>query len=281
VEGDLIEAYVAALQEHLRWRPDVVDVVDEVADHLREHVDRLVASGAAVDDAQRRTLECFGDLGLVARSFAQTPSGELAVPTRSTRLAGAAGMAAGVAWAAAAVVGAGGGHTDLLTTWTLPRYELWVGVLVVALALTTVTIAGVLRRAGRLAGPAGVTSLGVGVLLTVGMVPIGWGVTLVMTLLGVAVRCGGSAPRGCSARPPCCCSTRSTRWDGSTSTATTPSRGSCRSSPARCARRWCSLSSVPGWAGSTPSTSIGYREPPPPPLREPHPSRDDVGVHLP
>jgi hypothetical protein len=192
---DLIDAYVAALRDQLRWHADVADLVDEVADHLREHAARLVAAGTAPDDAQRRTLECFGDLGLVARSFAQTSSGQLAVPTRWTRLAGAAGIAAGAAWAAAAIIGAGGGHTDLLTAWTLPRYEQWIVVLVVALTLTTVTIAGVLRRAGRLAGPAGACSIGVGVLLTIGMVEVGWSVTPAMTLLGgaVLVACRGGA----------------------------------------------------------------------------------------
>jgi hypothetical protein len=195
MERDLIDTYVGALRGRLRWRPDVADVVDEVADHLREHAERLLASGMAPAEAQRRTLECFGDLRLVARALAQTPSGELAVPTRSTRLAGAAGLAACAAWVTSAGVGAGGGHTDLLTAWTLHRYQLWVMVLVIALTLTTLTIAGALVRAGRLGRPAGVTSVGVGALLTLAMLWIGWGVTLAMTVLGIAVlvACRGSA----------------------------------------------------------------------------------------
>lgn len=46
MEPSLIDAYVLALHERLRGRPDAADVADEVADHLREHSDRLIASGA-------------------------------------------------------------------------------------------------------------------------------------------------------------------------------------------------------------------------------------------
>ena len=187
MEHDLIDAYIEALRRTLRWRTDIADVADEVADHLKENVARLVASGVAPDEAQRRTLACFGDLGLVARSFAQAPTGDLAAPTRATRTAGAAALGASLAWAAAVVAGAAGGHTELLTAWTLSRYEAWAALLAVAAGLTTLTAAGVLVRTGRLRRPTGVVAVVAGAVVTSTMGQLAWAVTVVMTLFGVAV----------------------------------------------------------------------------------------------
>ena len=187
MEPDLIDSYVVALRQRLAWRRDVDDVTDEVADHLREHAERFVAQGIAAEEAQRRTLECFGDLGLIARTFAQTPSGELAVPSRATRLAGAAGIGAGLLWPACAVAAAAGGHTGLITPWTQERYWIWVALLAVTIALTTLALAGALARTGRVRTPIAAAALGTGVLLTALMSVVGWAVTLLMTLLGVAV----------------------------------------------------------------------------------------------
>lgn len=187
MERDLIDAYLAALRVRLRWRPDVEDVVDEVADHLRERAERLAATGVPQHEAQRLTLECFGDLGLVARSFAQTPSGQLAVPTPATRLAGAVALGAGAAWAVAAVVAAAGAHTDLLTVWTLRRYQQWVLVLAIAVALTTLAVTGVLLRAGRARTPTSAAVVVVGMVTVAVVFRFGWLVTPAMSVLGVAV----------------------------------------------------------------------------------------------
>lgn len=190
MDHELIDAYVEALRHSLRWRVDVDDVADEAADHLREHVDRLVASGVASEEAQRATLARFGDLATVSRSFARAATGHLAVPTRTTRAAGLAGLGAGVSWMAALVAGAAGGHTELLTTWTLHRYEIWSALVVGAAGLTTLTVAGVLLRAGRLVRPAGAAAVAIATLVTMALAPFTWAVTVLMTLFGAAVLAG-------------------------------------------------------------------------------------------
>jgi hypothetical protein len=192
VDYALIDAYLVALRQTLRWRTDIDDVVDEVADHLRENVDRLVATGVAHDEAQRRTLACFGELGIVARSFVEAPTGDLAVPTRLTRWAGFAGLGASLAWVATIVGAMAGGHTDLVTTWTLQRYEIWAALIVVASALTTLTVAGVLLRTGRIRRPAGVVAVVAAAMVTAVFVPLtwAWAVTTVMAPLGLALLAG-------------------------------------------------------------------------------------------
>jgi hypothetical protein len=202
VDYELIDAYLIALRQSLGWRTDIDDVVDEVADHLRENVDRLVATGVAADEAQRRTLACFGELGIVARSFVEAATGDLAVPTRLTRWAGFVGLGASLAWAATIVAGLAGGHTDLVMTWTLQRYEVWAALVTVASALTTLTIAGVLLRTGRIRRPAGVVAVAVGALVTAVFVPLTWvwAVTTVMAPLGLALLSGFRGDAGAADR---------------------------------------------------------------------------------
>jgi len=187
MDRDLIQEYVTALRDRLGWRADVDDVADEVADHLHEHADRLVRGGLDPREAQRRTLACFGDLGLVARTFAEASSGDLAVPTRTTRLAGVAGIAAGGAWLGAAVAAIGGGATDLVRPWSPATYQIWSVVLAVATALTTLTVAGALVRIGRLRTAVGRVTVGVGVLLSLAMTVVGYAVTYLSVPLGLAV----------------------------------------------------------------------------------------------
>ncbi|MFN0283438.1 MAG: permease prefix domain 1-containing protein [Kineosporiaceae bacterium] len=163
------------------------DVADEAGDHLREHTDRLVAQGIAPESAQRETLDRFGDVTVVVRAFALTADGLPAVPPRLTRAAGVAGLGAGAAWAGSAVVAVAGGHTDVLVPWSLARYELWTVLLVLAVAMTTFTIAGVLARTGQLRSASGVTKVFLGVMLTAATVPLGWAVTTLAGVLGAAV----------------------------------------------------------------------------------------------
>lgn len=197
---DLIDAYLRALRTRLAWRDDVQDVVDEAADHLYEHAARLVTQGVSSRDAERLTLQRFGDVGLVARAFAQTASGALAVPTRFTRRAGYAGVAAAGAWALAVVLAAVGGHTGLLVPWSLRVYVAWVTVLALALTLTTAMLVGVLARTGRLSTRRGRIALGLGVLATLSMAVFGWAITVVAAVYAVGIlmtRSGGAhaAPR--------------------------------------------------------------------------------------
>jgi hypothetical protein len=187
MEPGLIDAYVHELRGKLRWHPDADNLADEVADHLREHAERLTAQGHPVEEAQRRALARFGHLGEVARSFAENDSGSLAVPSRFTRLAGAGGIAAGAVWAASTVAAVTGGHMDVFVPWSLQRYQIWVGLLMVALTLTTLTLAGVLLRTGRLRTPHGLAVVTVGLLLVVAMSAFGWAVTLIAGALSLPV----------------------------------------------------------------------------------------------
>ena len=146
-ERDLIDDYRAALSRRLSGRSDVDDTLDEVEDHLRSAVEKLVRCGHDPDTAQRLTLERFGDPAVVGRAFATTPSGGLCLPTRFTRTAGYVAIAAAIAW-----VAAGGftviGQTSLVTEFSELKYFVWASLILVAAGATFVAFLGLLRRAG-------------------------------------------------------------------------------------------------------------------------------------
>jgi len=186
VESDLIGQYVATLHQRLAWRRDIEDVTAEVEDHLREQCERLVGRGTDPTVAQQETLRRFGELGLVARSYVETSSGALAVPTRGTRMAGFAGLAAGVLWSAAVVGACLGGLVDGFHPWTLVRYLVWAPTTVAALVLTAVTLAGALGRVGRLRTRSGIAALLVMGLVILVLAPMTWAVFPVMVPSGLA-----------------------------------------------------------------------------------------------
>ena len=148
---DLITPYLHQLHGSLRWRPDADDLVDEAADHLQETTDRLIRAGADPLVAQAQTLARFGDPVLLARSFALTPQGGLAMPTPFTRTAGTIGLASIALWLLAAAAVWWGG-TDLLTDWDSAVYAGWAVPATLAAAGTSLTLAGLLVRSGGLRG---------------------------------------------------------------------------------------------------------------------------------
>lgn len=144
-ESDLITGYVIALRSALRWRSDVDDLVCEVDDHMRCAALGLQAHGLDPASAQREVLVRFGEVGIVARSFALTPSGGIAMPDRLTRTAGVFAIVAAMAWVVAA-------PTAFITVgseddWEL-RYVTWALLVFTASVCTTVAIFGMRRRAG-------------------------------------------------------------------------------------------------------------------------------------
>ncbi len=147
MERDLITAYLTELRRALAWRADLDDVCAEVEDHLREKADRLAATGVEPGEAQRRTLECFGDLGAVARAFALAPSGALAVPTAFTRASGQVAVAAGLAWMLPAVWVWFADTSLILSGWSTLRYLIFAGVAMIAAGLTVVALGGLSARA--------------------------------------------------------------------------------------------------------------------------------------
>jgi hypothetical protein len=143
-DTDLIAEYLTTLRNSLRWRPDVDDLVCELDDHLRSAALGLQARGLASASAQRAVLIRFGDADLVARSFAQTPSGGTAMPTRLTHNAGTFAYIAALAWLVAAPISfLGGGSED----WEVGYMALAL-IVFIASACTSVALFGLLSRAG-------------------------------------------------------------------------------------------------------------------------------------
>src|SRR5262245_37733318 len=120
-EHDLIDGYRSALLRRLRFKSNVDEIADEVEDHLRSAVERLVRLGNDRDTAQRITLARFGDPVLVARSFATTTTGGLCMPTRFTRTAGYIAIAAAIAWMAAGAFSVFG-QTSMVTEFSEVTY---------------------------------------------------------------------------------------------------------------------------------------------------------------
>lgn len=97
--GDtLIDAYLAELDVRLGRVPDRRSVLDEVADHLWEKVERLMAAGRPHHDAQRDALTEFGDPDLVGRAFASAAHGGASVPTKASHGFGWVATVGGAMW---------------------------------------------------------------------------------------------------------------------------------------------------------------------------------------
>jgi hypothetical protein len=69
-QPQLIDRYLAALQDNLGQAPDAGDILAEVEDHLRETATRYRHDGLDPQGAEARALEAFGSPRLVARAFA-------------------------------------------------------------------------------------------------------------------------------------------------------------------------------------------------------------------
>ena len=147
----MIAAYLEQFRASLQWHPDAVDLVDEAADHLHETTRHLVRAGADQATAQAQTLARFGDPVLVARSFALTRHGGIAMPTRFTHTAGSIGLASTAVWLLAAA-GVWLGGTDLLADWNSAAYLLWAVLAGLAGLGSMVALAGLLARSGGLRG---------------------------------------------------------------------------------------------------------------------------------
>ncbi len=131
----LIDAYVESLRGRVRWRHDIEALAAEVTDHLYSTAERFEAAGIDPVLAQRAALERFGDPAIVARAYAASPNGGLAVPTESTKAAGRLAIASAALWLA--VVG-----FWLLAGMLEPRYELQTGVASIAYAAGAVALLG-------------------------------------------------------------------------------------------------------------------------------------------
>ncbi len=185
-DDDLIEVYLARLRASLRWHPAATDLLDEAADHLYEVADHLARDGLDEEAAQARALKRFGDASVVARAFATTPSGGIAMPTQLTRTSGTMGLLAALGWLAASLALVVGG-TEALAQWDLLAYVVFAALTTLSAALTLVTICGLLVRSGGFRGVLATVAVvgGAGAAFMLGAFTWGW--PLGATVLALAV----------------------------------------------------------------------------------------------
>ncbi len=210
-DDSLIDAYLADLRSSVSWHRDADDIVAEAEDHLLSTVERLVASGVEVKEAQRRALERFGEPAMVACSHALTRSGRMAIPTQSTRDAGVVGVIGGAVWLAYPVVwflggwlydrvgdkspGDGVGSPAQLAVMLVIG-----GTLLAATGLLLVTAFMLHERQGGfgLPGRLGIGASGLAVAASLfGWFYIGWGSAVVVgtALVSIELWRGGLAPK--------------------------------------------------------------------------------------
>jgi len=127
VAGNIMIAdYLDLLRLRLQRSGDREDQIAEVQDHLRTNADLLIEQGASREEAERRSVERFGDARLIGGAFNSSKTGGIAAPSRATRVAGNATLFAGSAFAVCAVVEVylalnnwNRPHLDLLRLWLL------------------------------------------------------------------------------------------------------------------------------------------------------------------
>lgn len=193
-EYALIDGYLETLRSSIRWRRDLEDVLAEMEDHLISAAERLEARGTDRLDAQRDTLDRFGDPQVLAVAFASTPTGGTAVPTSFTRTAGRTAIASAFAWIAALGTMAlsaavpssfGSDPTAFIADAETLAYLIGSSLVLLAGGLLVVTLAGVTRRHGGL-GAIGTIGLGISV-LGVAASLVTWAIVLWMPLMGIGL----------------------------------------------------------------------------------------------
>lgn len=202
----LIDGYLETVRVRSR-RHDVDDVLAELEDHLYSTVESLIVAGIDPGLAERQTLERFGDLDLMADSFASPIRGGPAVPTRFTKRAGTLSVVGALLWLI--TVGSwwlaglsppwGEVEYDSLNTVSGVLYAIGAASLLAAVLLTFVTVLALSRRHGGLgpAGQVGVVFCALAVIAAfAAWVFIGWGSLLLAgtILTAIALVKRGIAP---------------------------------------------------------------------------------------
>lgn len=165
----MIADYLHLLRLRLKRSGDREDQIAEVEDHLRTSADLLVEQGGSREEAERRSVERFGDARLIGVAFNSSGTGGIAAPSRATRVAGNAALFAGSAFAVCAVVEVYLG----LNNWNRPHVDLlrlWL--LAVAYWCFPVVMYGVLARSGAARNARGL--LGVAATVTAVLVLSPW-----------------------------------------------------------------------------------------------------------
>lgn len=193
----LIDGYLDTMRSRIQWRRDLDDLVAEMEDHLYSTAEGLCAIGVDDHDAQRVTLDRFGDPRILTAAYASTQQGGLAVPTTFTKRAGLMALIASAFWivvAAADLFMAGDGDT-----WQVYYTVMSVAALV-ASVLGVIVMVAINKRLGGL-GALGLVAIGLMCLGAVASI-VAWAVFLWMTIqglawlvFGIAVLRSGIAPR--------------------------------------------------------------------------------------
>lgn len=193
----LIDGYLRAIRTKAhRW--DVDEVVSELEDHLYSTVEVLIGEGVEPVVAERQTLERFGDLELMADSFASPTRGGPVVPTQFTKKSGTLAVVGGVLWLIAVGLWWAAGVSppwgdveyESLNTASGVLYAIGAASVLGAVVLTFVTVVALNRRHGDLGAPGrlGLVFSGLGVVSALAAwILIGWGSMLMFGTILTAV----------------------------------------------------------------------------------------------
>ncbi|MFC5931465.1 hypothetical protein D6T64_06700 [Cryobacterium melibiosiphilum] len=138
-EYPLIRRYLLAVDPVIRHRTDAQDLLDELADHLIEAVERLRASGVDSDSAERRSLSRFGDPDLIASLINSVPAKGHAMHTIFSREASFFAFVAAVLWTAAAV-SLPFAQDNLIASWTQGAYVTAIVLISAAIAASGIVL---------------------------------------------------------------------------------------------------------------------------------------------
>ena len=103
-ESGLISDYLGIVEARLAHRRDLRELLDEMADHLYESVERAEASGMARIAAERSALDRFGDPRLTASLLASVPTKGFDMNAVLDKSTGVVATLATLSWIAAMVV---------------------------------------------------------------------------------------------------------------------------------------------------------------------------------
>jgi hypothetical protein len=103
-ESGLIADYLGIVEARLAHRRDLRELLDEMADHLHESVERAEAAGMARLAAERSALDRFGDPRLTASLLASVPTKGFEMNAVLDRATSVFAVVAILSWIAAMVV---------------------------------------------------------------------------------------------------------------------------------------------------------------------------------
>ncbi len=201
-EYALIDSYLDVVSRRLEYRPDAVDLRDELADHLLESATRAIAAGLDRESAQRSTLDRFGDPNIVAGMLAAVPTKGIDMVHTLGRSAGILALISAALWVIVIFAGPFG-LVSYLDTSTSEGEVLWQGIVqaIAVLATGVALVALNLRSSNRMDALTGVVLVAAFMaVLSSFFVPwffLAWGMYLAAALaISIARLSGDPAAKG-------------------------------------------------------------------------------------